>query len=82
MSQKNTFLPDWREKPPAKKSYRSIFKWGGPGEFKHPSSEWYVMLKDQFGLTDDDFKKRHNEGDEPVSVDQKVNLTEKQILCF
>ena len=31
---------------------------GCPGEFKHPSNEWYGMIKEEFGMTDDDFQKR------------------------
>jgi len=77
-----TFQPDWCEKPPKKGSYRSIFKWGSPKEFKHPSSEWFVMLKETFGLTDADFQKPQLEGNEKVVINQSIQLTEAQILTF
>jgi alkyldihydroxyacetonephosphate synthase len=79
MPDKTDFQPAWTEKPPAKKSYRSIFKWGSPDEFKHPSHAWYQMLKDTFGMTDADFGTPRFEGNEPVTIDQKIRLTDKQI---
>ncbi len=77
-----TFQPDWSEKPPQKKSYRSIFKWGDPKEFKHPSSEWYLMLKETFNMTNEDFEKPQFEGNEKVSIDQKITLTIAQIKAI
>jgi alkyldihydroxyacetonephosphate synthase len=79
MTAKTDFQPAWTEKPPAKKSYRSVFKWGSPDEFKHPSHAWYQMLKDTFGMTDADFEIPRFEGNEPVTIDQKIRLTDKQI---
>ena len=34
---KETFIPKWYEDVPPEGSYRSILKWGGPQEFKHPN---------------------------------------------
>ncbi len=48
------FVPDWRESPPREGTYRSIFKWGAPDAFKHPSDTWYEMFKQEFGLGDAD----------------------------
>jgi alkyldihydroxyacetonephosphate synthase len=79
MTDDSKFQPAWTEKPPAKKSYRSIFKWGSPDEFKHPSHAWYTMLKDQFLMTDMDFKKPQLEGNDPVEIHQKIKLTQKKI---
>ncbi|PIP38655.1 MAG: FAD-binding oxidoreductase, partial [Desulfobacterales bacterium CG23_combo_of_CG06-09_8_20_14_all_51_8] len=76
------FLPDWSEKPPRKGSYRSIFKWGDPKEFKHPSDAWYEMLKEEFSMTDDDFKKPRFEGNEKVVIDRKMTLTEAKIIAL
>lgn len=78
-----SFQPDWCENPPKKGSYRSIFKWGGPKEFKHPSHEWYEMLKQTFDLTDADFQKPRNEGNEKVVVlDRPVTLSETQLKAL
>ncbi len=79
MPDKTDFQPAWTEKPPVKKSYRSIFKWGSPTEFKHPSHAWYQMLKDTFDMTDADFEKPLNEGNEPVTIRHKMGMTEAQI---
>jgi alkyldihydroxyacetonephosphate synthase len=79
MTEKADFQPAWTEKPPAKKSYRSVFKWGSPTEFKHPSHAWYQMFKDTFDMTEADFETPRNEGNEPVAVRQKMRLTKAQI---
>ena len=39
--------PQWTESPPPPKSYRSVFKYGDPGKFKHPNRQWVAMLKDE-----------------------------------
>ncbi|MFZ5573185.1 MAG: FAD-binding oxidoreductase [Thermodesulfobacteriota bacterium] len=79
MTTESKFIPDWTEKPPEKHSYRSVFKWGSPSEFKHPNDEWYHMLKREFGLTDEDFRKPRLEGNEIVSLDRKIQLAPKTI---
>ncbi len=76
------FQPDWSEKPPAKKSYRSVFKWGSPKEFKHPNHEWYRMIKQTFDLTDEDFKKPQFVGNETVSISRPVSLDPAHIDAF
>ena len=75
------FQPDWRNDVPAEGSYRSIFKYD-PHKFKHPSPAWFEMFKTEFGLTDDDFKKRQPGGDEQVRIDHKVTLSTEQITAF
>ncbi len=79
MAKKNEFIPDWTEAVPPKESYRSIFKWGAPGEFEHPSSAWYRMMKQEFGMTDEDFRARKNEGLKPVSLGRKVRIGKADI---
>ena len=56
----NKFQPDWTETPPQKGTYRSIFKWGAPDEFKHPNTRLFSLMKDKFHITDDDFKEKQN----------------------
>ncbi len=82
MFRKKLFRPAWTETPPPEKSYRSIFKLGGPDEFKHPSDAWYEMIKEEFGLTDADFQKKEKEGNEPVVMDKKSGLSDEQISKF
>jgi alkyldihydroxyacetonephosphate synthase len=82
MSKYKGFIPDWTEAAPPKGSYRSIFKWGAPDAFKHPSDAWYRMLKENFSMTDDDFRKRRFEGLEPVAIKQKIRISRSDIKAF
>lgn len=82
MFTKDSFQPDWTEKPPKKQSYRSIFKWGSPNEFKHPNSAWYEMIKEEFGLDDEEFEAPQFEGNEKVEIDQKIQLSKSKINAF
>ena len=75
------FEPDWREDVPAADSYRSVYMFD-PNRFKHPSRAWYEMFKQEFGLTDDDFKTRKPTGDEPVRLDRKSALSADQVNAF
>ncbi len=75
------FQPDWREDVPAEGSYRSIFKYA-PDKFSHPSAAWYEMFKQEFNMTDEDFKKRQPGGDEKVMLKRKPGLSETQINAF
>lgn len=82
MTEKKGFIPDWTEQAPPEGSYRSIFKWGSPNGFEHPSEAMYHMMKEVFGMTDDDFRKKKREGLEPVSVQQKIRIGQSDIRAF
>jgi alkyldihydroxyacetonephosphate synthase len=73
------FRPDWTEVPPAPGTYRSIFKYGDPRHFKHPSDAWYKMIKDDFHLGDTDFTSKYKEGLEKVSLNRPPVLNSHQI---
>ncbi|HBI56713.1 MAG TPA: FAD-binding oxidoreductase, partial [Firmicutes bacterium] len=73
------FYPDWYEKVPPSKSFRSIFKWGYPDVFKHPNKRLYAMMKDAFAMTDADFAEKMNLGEEEVEFDIPSRLTEAQL---
>lgn len=60
------FSPDWYVDESPKNSYRSIFKWGDPKAYKIPKENLYNLVKDTFGLTDNDFKERKELGLEKV----------------
>lgn len=50
------FEPNWiRERAP-QGSYRSVFRWGDPDFFKVPKESLFTMMKETFGMSDDDFK--------------------------
>ena len=70
MAREERFTPPWTESPPPPGSFRSILKWGGPTEFKHPNRRLYELMKQVFGMTDDDFQARTNTGEMPVAVQQ------------
>jgi alkyldihydroxyacetonephosphate synthase len=74
-----TFRPDWTEKAPPAGTYRSIFKYGDPQHFKHPSDAWYKMIKEDFHLSDADFRNKSKEGLEQVSLNRPVQLKSHQI---
>ncbi|MDI6741427.1 MAG: FAD-binding oxidoreductase [Smithella sp.] len=74
-----TFRPDWTEKAPPTGTYRSIFKYGDPQHFKHPSDAWYKMIKEDFHLSDADFRNKSKEGLEQVSLNRPVQLKSHQI---
>ena len=73
------FSPNWIETPPQQGSYRSLFKWGAPGAFKHPNRGLYALMKERFGLTDADFQRRQKEGNEAVRCAQPVRLPAEKI---
>jgi len=79
---KTDFVPDWTESAPQKGTYRSIFKWGAPDGFKHPNPGLYALMKEIFQLTDEDFTKKQSEGNETVTCDRPINLSEEQISVF
>jgi alkyldihydroxyacetonephosphate synthase len=82
MSKEKPFYPAWTEEPPQKGTYRSIFKWGDPAGFKHPNRGLYCMMKHVFQMTDDDFARRQEEGDETVECKQPSRLSEEQMRSF
>ena len=71
--------PQWSETPPPKKSYRSIFKYGDPSKFKHPNHQWVTMLRDELGMTDQDFRNKSNEGRSRVDLSRDLILSSEHI---
>lgn len=71
---KRRFTPHWTETAPLHGTFRSIFKYGDPHAFKHPSAKWYEMIKQDFGLTDNDFRVKADEGLGIVHIDRPVRL--------
>lgn len=76
---KKIFEPQWRDTPPLLKSFRSIFKWGTPHEYKHPNHKLFELLKKTFNLNDLYFSGVKTSGDEKVLINQKVNLKKEQL---
>lgn len=76
------FRPDWQEKRAPEGSYRSILKWGDPDFFKIPKEKLYKMMKEQFLMTDDDFREPKECGYEQVDFDIPPKLNAAQIDKF
>ena len=74
--------PEWDEEAPPEGSYRSIFKWGSPNTFKHPNQRLYAVMKQEFGLSDADFKTKLKPGYEPVKCERPISLSDDQITVF
>ena len=75
------FEPKWFNSDFSDKSYRSVFKWGEKLQIKAPRESLFEMMKEQFGLTDNDFADyKENLGLDTVELkDCPVNLTEAQL---
>jgi alkyldihydroxyacetonephosphate synthase len=73
------FKPNWTNDPPPNGTYRSVFKWGAPDRFKHPNKRLYAMLKKEFEMTDADFKRPQNHGNEQVRLDRPPQLTNQHV---
>ncbi len=82
MKSKKVFQPAWSEEPPPPGSYRSIFKYGDPNGFKHPSAKWYTMLKEAFGLSDRHFAARQNEGRTALALERPPQLADHQVAAL
>ena len=73
------FQPEWTEKSPPAGTYRSIFKYGDPHHFKHPSNAWVRMMQQEFRMSDADFSVRENEGLADVVLNRRTALKSEQI---
>jgi len=79
MKRSKKFRPDWTETAPVPGTIRSIVKYGDPHAYKHPSQGWVDMMKQEFGMSDDDFSVRREEGNSPLTFDRSGSLKEKHI---
>ncbi len=76
---KTGFVPDWSEEAPPAGTYRSLFKWGDPHEFKHPNRGLYALMKETFSMTDADFKTVQNDGLQQVEVEVPARLAQEHL---
>lgn len=75
------FEPAWVKEPAPADSLRSIFRWGDPDFVKYPKESLYTMMKETFGLADEDFADYAvNTGFEPVDLSNCPSfITEAQL---
>ncbi len=76
------FSPNWYTEESPKHSYRSIFKWGDQKAYKIPRENLYKLVKELFGLTDEDFTERKELGLDKVSYDIPSALDNKHITAL
>lgn len=76
------FKPEYFEEVPPKNSYRSIFKWGDPAYNKVPNENLYKLIKETFGMTDEDFKTTRELGLEEVKFSELISLSPEQLAFF
>jgi len=55
MAKTKNFTPNWFEGHLPQNSLRALFKWHKPNAFKHPNHGFYTLIRDTFGLSDEDF---------------------------
>lgn len=69
------FEPEWVKEAAPKGSYRSIFRWGDPNYVKYPKESLYKMMKEKFGMKDEDFRQYDGDiGMEQVKLDIPCHL--------
>lgn len=73
------FTPQWVETPAPSGSWRSVFKWGDPAVYKHPSQRLYTLLKEKLALTDKDFASPLSTGEKPVVLDCRPRLDPRHV---
>ncbi len=56
-------MPRWIETPPSPGTFRSIFKWGAPEAFKHPSDGFLQVIQTALDLSDAHFENREGIGE-------------------
>ncbi len=81
MTDTTGFYPNWYEEEAPQKSYRSLFKYGDPGGFKHPNRGLYELIKEVFVMTDEDFQKP-NRNIDPFDVDIPSRLSPTRLKKF
>ena len=81
MAKGKNFSPTWYEGELPTGSYRSLFKWHDPHAFKHPNHGFYTLLRDTFGLSDQDFT-QPNLCMQQIPEEIAVNLPLKHIKHF
>jgi alkyldihydroxyacetonephosphate synthase len=81
-NKKQNFIPDWLEKEPESKSFRSVFKWGAKDCYKNPSNGFFNVIKEELNLSDADFQTFVNTGNKVVEEKEKINIASEDLQEF
>ena len=82
MSKKVKCTPPWYEQRVPDGTYRSLFKWGAPDQFKHPNSGLVRLMLDTFGMSCTDMMVPLDLALDPVEVEVPVKLAAKHLDFF
>ncbi|WP_457553109.1 FAD-binding oxidoreductase [Desulfobacula sp.] len=82
IKKESKFIPAWQNKAPEKRSFRSIFKWGAPDEFKNPSQGFLYIIQQELGLLDSNFKEQQKPGNEQVKDSNEPGISKADIRLF
>ena len=75
---KSSLDPRWYEGEFAEKSFRSIFRWGAPDQFKHPNPRLVTLIEEVLEVPAEQLDQPLSLGLEEVSIDPP-NLSLQQV---
>jgi alkyldihydroxyacetonephosphate synthase len=82
MSTKGKCTPPWYEQTVPEGTYRSLFKWGAPDQFKHPNSALVRLMQETFDLKCSDMMVPEDLALDKVEIEIPVELGQKHIDHF
>ena len=82
MSKKNQCTPAWYEQRVPDGTYRSLFKWGDPAEYKHPNSGLVRLILDTFNMSPTELLVPENLALEKVEVEVPITLEKHHLEKF
>lgn len=82
MSAKKVVVPNWFTGSTPPGTWRSLFKWGDPTEFKHPNSGLVRLVMDTFKLTEEQLQQPLNLGLDQVDVEAPVTIAHQHLQTF
>ncbi len=82
MVKKTAFTPEFSNTPPAPGTFRSIFKWGRPDRFKHPSKGFLDLIRTELHLDPGDLARPVATGDGLVEEHFACNLSPEDLSAM
>ena len=76
---KDSNTPNWYEGPIPPNSFRSIFRWGAPDQYKHPNTGLVALMKDRLGVLDEQLIDPISLGVSSVKDEEAVGLPDDLI---
>jgi alkyldihydroxyacetonephosphate synthase len=71
--------PNWYEGPLPERSFRSLFRWGDPQQYKHPNSGLVALMQEMLDVSADQLTQPLSLGLDPVTAEPPIALTAGQI---